>query len=81
MPPEGTGRRKFPELVPYHVFGDIYRYELTPVVHRDGLTHKIRGDHGGAGPGLDNGLLAGFDVLLNFLLQTIVNVRSFFKGT
>ena len=78
MPPERSGRGKFPKLVPDHILSHIYRYELTSVVDGDRQPHEIRGDHRGPGPGLDDGLFTRLQVLLNLLFKTVVNVWSFF---
>src|SRR5690606_34677123 len=57
MSPKGSCGRKFPKLVTYHVLGHIHGNKLFSVVHRYGLSHKIRGDHRGPGPSFDHGLL------------------------
>lgn len=57
---EGTGWGEFAQFVTDHVFRDEHRNKRFAVVHRDGFTHKFRGDHGGAGPSLDDLLTLGF---------------------
>src|ERR1700674_3413649 len=44
---EGPRRRKFAQLMPHHVFGDVHRDELLAVVDRNGVPHKL-GKNGGA---------------------------------
>ena len=48
MASESPGRSELAELMAYHVFSDINRNELVPVVHSYGVAHEIRGDHAGA---------------------------------
>ena len=56
---ECTGRRKLSELVSYHVLGNVYRNKFVSVVYSDGMADKVRRDHAGAGPGLDDFFLLG----------------------
>src|SRR5690606_35148526 len=46
VPSECTGWRELSQFVPYHVFSYIHRDELFPVVNREGLSYKIRRNHG-----------------------------------
>ena len=78
MAAEDARRGELAELVADHVLRDINRDELVPVVHGDGETHEVGGDHGSARPRLDGGLLAGLLGGDHALLQFVVYIRSFF---
>jgi hypothetical protein len=41
MTPEGTGGRKFTELVTHHGFGDVEGDVLTSVMNRDSVTYHF----------------------------------------
>ena len=75
---EDAGRGELAELVADHVLGDIDGDELVPVMHSDGETHEVGGDHGRAGPGLDGRFLPGLLGGDHALFQFEVYIRSFF---
>src|SRR6266508_6589797 len=54
---EDPGRGELAELVSDHVLRDVHGNELSPVVHRDRVTHHVGHDGRAAGPGLDDFLL------------------------
>ena len=56
---EGTRRSEFPELVTDHVLRDVDRNKLGAVVDGDRVADEVRGNHAGAGPGLDDFFLHG----------------------
>ena len=49
MASEGAGGSELTELVANHILGDVYRHVLAAVMHRDGVTHKLR-ENGGPEP-------------------------------
>ena len=51
---EGARRRKFAELMPDHVFADIDRNMLVPVVNAESQADELRQDRGAAAPDLDD---------------------------
>src|SRR5512146_1400742 len=51
-------QRKLAELVSDHVFGDVHRDVLLPVVHRNGQSDEIRHDRRATRPGLYRSLVA-----------------------
>lgn len=64
---EGTGRGEFAEFMTDHIFGDIYRYVFSSVMHCDGVTYKARQDGRSTGPGLTTFFsLASFMALIFF---------------
>lgn len=68
---ESSCRRKFAELMAYHVLSDVNRNELVSIMNCDSVAYEVRGDHAGAGPGL-------YDLLL---LATIIHSKnSLFQG-
>ena len=75
---EYTSGGKFAEFVADHVFGDIHGDEFGAVVDSDGEAYEVRGDHRGAGPGFDGGLLAGFLSGDHALFQFVMYIRTFF---
>jgi len=78
MTSPGARGGELAQLVSHHVLGDVHRDELVAVVHGDGMSHKIGGDHGTPRPGLDDGLLARFIHLEDSLLELVINKRTFF---
>ena len=75
---EDTGRGELAEFVANHVLGDIHRDELVAVMHSDGKTNEIGGNHGSAGPRFDRGLLARLLSSDDTLFQFVMYIRSFF---
>ncbi len=45
MTAEGTGRRKFTQLMTNHVLSNVNRYELISVVYSNSMTYKVRRDN------------------------------------
>ena len=77
---EGTGRREFAELVTHHVLRDIDRNKLGAVVDGDRVAYEVRGNHAGAGPGLDDFFLHRARVHSEHsFLQGFLDVRTFSK--
>ena len=77
---ESPRRSEFTELVTHHVLRHVNRNELVAVVDGDRMADKVRGNHAGTGPSLDNlFLLATFVHSKNSGLQGFLDVRSFFK--
>ena len=66
---KGAGGSKLSQLVADHVFGNIDGDVLLTVMDGDGVTHELREDGGGAGPGLQDLLLASFVQLVDSLQQ------------
>ncbi len=61
-----------------HVFRDIHRYELFPVVYGERVTNKFGGDHRGPAPCLDDFFLPGLIEFVYLKPKLVVNVGSFF---
>ena len=45
MASEGTRWGKLTQLMTYHVFCNIHRYEFISIVNRNGMAYKIRRNH------------------------------------
>lgn len=76
---ELAGRAEFAEAVTNHVFRDVDRGEVFAVVHHEGVTDEIRGDHAGTGPGFDRFFLIGRIEFVDFDQQFLLNKRAFFE--
>src|SRR5436190_630540 len=74
---ENAGQREFAQLVPHHVFRDVYRDVLLAVVDRDRQAHEIRQDRGAARPGLDRALVARRARRADLLHQMVVHEGTF----
>jgi hypothetical protein len=55
---EIAGRSKYTQLVTYHEFRYIHRYELVAIVNGEGVTYEIRCNGAPATPSLQNGFLS-----------------------
>src|SRR4029078_812271 len=75
MSTEQTRRSKLTELVTDHVFRHVHRDELVPVVHREGVTDKVRNDRARARPGLDDLLCVRRIHSFDFLHERVLNDR------
>ena len=77
---ERTCRREFAEFVTDHLLSYVNRDKLVSVVNSDSMADKVRGDHAGAGPGLDHLLLlATFIHSKNLFLQGFLDIWTFSK--
>src|SRR5882724_7913368 len=54
---EDAGGGELAQLMAHHVLAQQHRHVLTAVVHGDGQTHHLGGDHRAARPGLDRALV------------------------
>ena len=77
MAAEDTSGSKLTKLVTHHVLGDVHRDEFVAIMHGDGLSDEIWGDHRSSRPGLDGDFLVGLLGLDNALLQFVENIRTF----
>ena len=68
--------RELAELVPDHIFRDVYRNMLSAVVNSNGMTDKFRENSGCTRPGLENLLLASSVHFFNALQQHGLNERA-----
>src|ERR1700730_14731497 len=76
---EGSGRRKFAQLMPNHIFSHKHRVKNLAVVHQESVTHKIGGYHGSARPGLNRPLgPSGTVHFLDLLDKLYVHEWTFF---
>ncbi len=64
----------------YHVLGHEHRVENFAVVHGEGETDEVRGDHRTPRPGLDRRLGFGVLRLLDFLQEMAIHEWPFFNG-
>lgn len=76
---ECAGQCKLTKFMAYHVLGDVHRYEFVSVVHCDGVSDEVGGDHRSACPSLDDVLLAAFVHCEHLLLKLDINIWTFFK--
>ena len=76
---EGTGGCKLAELVTDHILSDVNRNVLLAVVNGDGVTHEIREDRGGTGPGLKNLLLVLLVHSADASEELLFDVITFFQ--
>ena len=66
-----AGRSELAQLVTHHLLSNVNRNELVSIMDCDSMADEVRGDHAGAGPGLDHLLL----------LATIIHSKnSLFQG-
>lgn len=72
---------EFPELVADHVFSNEDRKVRLSVVYAEGVSDELRNDGTVAGPGLDDGLLAGSVELFDLREEAFVDVGSLLEGT
>jgi hypothetical protein len=72
------GGGEFAELVADHVLGDVNGEEGFAVVHAERVADEIGCDRRAAGPGLDGFLDAGFDRLLDFFEEVVIDKEAFF---
>src|SRR5207302_1948007 len=73
---ENARQGEFAQLVPHHVFRDVYRDVLLAVVDGDGQPDEIWQNRGAARPGLDRALIARRARRADLLHQMVVH-----KGT
>ncbi len=78
MSAENTGRSKLAELMAYHIFSNIYRYKLIPIMNCNGMPYKIRRNHRSSCPCLNHGLLTAFIHCKNLVLQFYIYIGTFF---
>ena len=66
----------------YHEFGYINRDKFIPIMHGQGVAHKIRGDRGTTTPGFDNTFLA-FAIIdgEHLVFKVCIYLRTFFYRT
>ena len=76
---ERTGKRELAELVPDHIFRDVYRNMLSTVMNGDGMTDKLRENSRCARPGLKNLLLALLIHGNDSVIQLLFHERSFLQ--
>lgn len=74
---EVAGECKFAEFVADHVFRDVDGSEHLAIVNAERVADEIGGDRRAAGPGLNGLLGAGFDRLLDFFEEVIVDKETF----
>ena len=75
---ECAGRGELSELVTYHLLSNVNRNKLVSIMNGDGVADEVRGDHAGAGPGLDHlFLLATIIHSKNSLLQGFLDIGTF----
>ena len=78
---EDTGQGELTKTVADHVFSDIDAHKVLAVVDEEGVTDKVRGDHGGACPSLDGALRTfRFVHLVHLLEQSLLDEGAFFEG-
>src|SRR5690606_34319935 len=70
---EGPRRGELSELVADHRLGHEDRDVLAAVVHGEGVSQEVGGDHRPAGPGLDDRLGALLVVGVHLLLKVVVH--------
>ena len=76
---EDAGGRKLTQLMTYHVFRNKNRDEGFAVVNSEGLTDKVRSNHGATAPGFNWLLVAGFDRSIDLGKKLLINVWAFFS--
>src|SRR5258708_7460222 len=76
---ECPGRRKFAELVSYHVLGYVHGDELPPVVDRYCVPDEVGQDRRAAGPRPQHFLFVLLVHRGHLLNQVVVGERSFFE--
>lgn len=76
---EEAGRRKFAELVSDHVFSDIDGYKLLAIVYVEIQADKIRRYHRTARPSLNRLVRVRLLRLVDFVLKTWIDKRTFFN--
>src|SRR5207302_1389268 len=75
---EHTGRRKFAQLVPYHVLSHKQFEKLLAVVDEERMTDEVGHDGTITGPGLDRLAMASL-LLFDLGKQAQIDVRPFFQ--
>ena len=78
---EVAGECKFAEFVADHVFRDVDGSEHLAIVNAERVADEVGGDRRAAGPGLNGLLGAGFNSLLDFFEEVVVDKETFFDGT
>ena len=61
-----------------HVFGDKHRTEYLAVMHEERMSHKFGRDRGPPRPSLDGLLYIRSRHLVDFLVEMLINERTFF---
>ncbi len=75
---EGSGRRKFTQLVSHHVLGNVDGNEFSSVVHSDRVPYHLRNDGRSARPGFDDDGFIGLIQMLDLLQEMIIQKGSLF---
>src|SRR6266705_2296012 len=78
---ENASQREFAQLVPHHVFRDVYRDVLLAVVDRDSQPDEVGQDGGAPRPGLDRALVARRARRVDFLHQMVVHEGTLLDRT
>ena len=81
MTTEISRRGKFTQAVSHHIFGHVNRNKLSPIVNRECMPHKIRGNHRCTTPGFHYLFLIRLIQLVHLTLKLMVNKRSFLEGS
>lgn len=76
---ESASKREFTKLVTNHIFRDEYRNVLFPIVDTECMSDELWCNRTCARPSLDDGLSSVRIECFDFLDDTLINVRSFFK--
>ena len=69
MPTEEPRRRKFTQLVPHHILGDVYGYMAATIVNGDRVTDELRKHCRRARPRLYHAALTATIQMLHLLEQ------------
>ena len=78
MTSEVAGGSELAQLVTHHLLSNVNRNELVSIMNCDSMADKVRGDHAGAGPGLDHLLLlATFIHSKNSIFQGCLDIWTF----
>src|SRR5208337_2963662 len=81
VPLELPGKAEFPQLVPYHVLGHIYRNEFPSVVHGNRVSHHLGDNRRAPRPRPQHLLLVTRIHGFHFRRQVRIHERSFFCRT
>lgn len=65
----------------HHIFRNEYRSMNLPVMNTESVSDEFWDNRAGSRPCLDDGFFSGFDKSFNFLNQSSIDIRSFFKTT
>ena len=78
MDPKLACKGKLSKLVPHHLFCDVHRDEILPIMDCESKPNELRWNIGITCPRLDDLLIAGLNALHNFFEESLINVRAFF---